>query len=59
MTLRNLLLWLLAAAVLGWLALVTAQTRSCAATGGQFSILGWRCVLPKPSVILRRDLERG
>ena len=59
MTPRNLMLWTLAGAMLLWLATVAWQTRSCSASAGQFSILGWRCVMPKPSVILRRELERG
>lgn len=58
MTPRTLLMWLAAGAMLLWLALVTWHTRHCQRSGGQFAILGWRCVMPKPSIILRRDLER-
>lgn len=58
MTPRNVAMWVLAGAMLLWLGAVAWQTRHCQATGGQFAILGWRCVMPKPSVILRRELER-
>jgi hypothetical protein len=58
MTLRNLLLWSLAGALFAWMAAVAFETRRCQARGGQFSILGWQCVSPKPAVILRRELER-
>mgnify|MGYP006883225197 CR=1 FL=1 len=59
MRLRNAVLWATAALILAWLAAVTWQTRVCRGTGGQFTILGWRCLMPKPSIILRRDLERS
>lgn len=58
MTTRNLVMWLLAAAMLAWIGAVTWQTKRCRANGGQFVILGWRCVVAPPSVILRRDLQR-
>jgi hypothetical protein len=59
MSSRNIVLWTLAAMLLIWLAAVAWNARACGVGGGQFSILGWRCVMPKPSVILRRELERG
>lgn len=58
MTPRNLALWLLAAGMLAWIAVVAWQTRQCQSTAGHFAIVGWRCVLPKPSVILRREIDR-
>lgn len=58
MTPRSLALWVLAGMLLVWLGAVAWQTRQCHAAGGQFAILGWRCMMAKPSIILRRDLER-
>lgn len=58
MTSRNLALWILAGVMLVWIAVVAWQTRRCQTVGGQFTIVGWRCVMPKPSIILRRELER-
>lgn len=58
MTRRNALLWSAAAALLVWLGVVSWQTRRCQQAGGSFAIVGWRCIMPKPSIILRRDLER-
>ncbi len=58
MTSRNLALWILAGVMLIWIAIVAWQTRRCQSAGGQFTIVGWRCVTSKPSIILRRDLER-
>ena len=58
MTPRNLALWALAGMLLVWLGAVAWQTRLCQAAGGQFAVVGWRCLMPKPSIILRRDLER-
>lgn len=58
MTSRNIALWMLACLLLVWIAVVGWQTRRCHDAGGQFTILGWRCALPKPSIILRRELER-
>ena len=55
---RNLVLWLLAAVMLMWIGAVTVQNMRCQSNGGQFAILGWRCVMARPAVILRRDLER-
>lgn len=58
MTPRNLALWMLAAVLLLWIAVVSWQTQRCHTEDAQFSILGWRCIIAKPSVILRRELER-
>lgn len=58
MTLRSIVLWGMASVLLAWIGMVAFETRRCQTSGGQFAILGWRCVLAKPSIILRRDLER-
>mgnify|MGYP000070613519 CR=1 FL=1 len=58
MTPRNLAMWSLAVVMLGWMTIVAWQSRRCQTTGGQFTIVGWRCVTPKPSIILRREIER-
>lgn len=58
MTPRSLMMWTLAGAMLAWIGAVTLETSHCRTTGGQFAIVGWRCVMPRPSVILRRELER-
>lgn len=58
MTPRNLALWGLAGVMLVWIAVVALHTRQCQTAAGQFSIAGWRCVVPKPSIILRREIDR-
>ncbi|MEQ1713544.1 MAG: hypothetical protein ABL908_19395 [Hyphomicrobium sp.] len=58
MTPRNFALWVLAGVLLVWLGAVAWQTRRCHMAGGQFAVVGWRCLMPKPSIILRRELER-
>lgn len=58
MNMRNFMFWILAGFLMAWIGAVAFETRRCRGSGGQFSILGWRCVMMKPSIMLRRDLER-